>query len=160
MSTPQPRRLLDELESLEGLRDPSRSANSKRQFDRLLVRGDAELHPVDRARMDREPLEVQLRDIGRGGAGFLSTRKLDAGSTWRLALLNQGFVVGDQECVVRHCRTVGAGLFLVGVQFVISTGLLAALGIDPEAAVSHSHTPDAPDADDDDAAFLPPADVA
>jgi hypothetical protein len=159
MSNSQPSYLLNTLEELEGLRDPSRSADSQRQFERFRVRGDAELHPADRGRMDREPLEIQLRDIGRGGLGFITTRRLEPGSSWRASFRRQSYVIAEQECIVRHCRSVGAGLYLVGAQFVVSTGLLTLLGVDASATAEHD-APDEQVARDEEASFLPPADVA
>ena len=69
MSTMRPRSLLDELDKLESLREPEKAG--QRQFRRFVVRGEAELHPMNRNRLDPTPLTIQLRDISRGGVGFL-----------------------------------------------------------------------------------------
>ncbi|MEX0655724.1 MAG: hypothetical protein WD534_08700 [Phycisphaeraceae bacterium] len=148
----QPLDLLDELNRLESMRTPK--GQGHRRHQRFLVRADAELHPMDPSQLDRTPLEIKLRDIGRGGMGFICQTPLPQGSTWRANFIHRGYVVGQQSLVVRHCRSVGNGLYLVGGQFCIDTGLLTLLGVDP-ARVKEDHLRP----DDDDDAFLPPSEV-
>jgi hypothetical protein len=131
MSTMRPRSLLDELDKLESLREPEKAG--QRQFRRFVVRGEAELHPMNRNRLDPTPLTIQLRDISRGGLGFLCDQPLEAYSAWRVCFLNEGYVVGEQALVVRHCRPVNDELYLVGGQFVIDAGLMISLGVAPGA---------------------------
>lgn len=153
----RPESLLAELNRLESLRDPAKSGQ-QRQFKRFPVRGDAELHPMSRSRLDRQPLEVQLRDLGRGGVGFICHQPLPTGSSWRIAFLQHGYVVGEQAVLIRHCHAVSDGLYLVGGQFIADTGLLTILGLDPGAVLDGdgADTPDEPPV----AGFLPPSEVA
>ena len=65
--------------------------------------------------------------------GFVCQHSLPTGSNWRVCFLQRGYVIGEQAIVVRHCRPVAEGVYLVGSQFVIDNGLLALLGIDPSA---------------------------
>lgn len=153
----RPEALLAELNRLEALRDPGRHGAHPRQFKRFVVRGEAELHPMSRSRLDRSPIEIKLRDVGRGGCGFITQQPIQAGSNWRIAFLQHGYVIGEQAIVVRHCRPVSEGLYLVGAQFVMDTGLMCTLGIDP-GAIHDEDTVDATLAGPD--AFLPPSEVA
>jgi hypothetical protein len=131
MSLTGPHSLLADLARLEGLRDPARSAG-QRQFQRFVVRGDAELHSMDR-NGDSAVLAIQVRDLGRGGMGFVSQQELDVNSTWRACFLHRGYVFGQQALIVRHCSEVQRGVYLIGSQFCIESGLMCLLGIDPTA---------------------------
>lgn len=159
MSGRRPENLLAELSRLETLRDSAACEVDSRQFRRFVVRGDAELHPMSRARLDRAPLDITLRDIGRGGFGFVCQQAMPAGSNWRVCFLRHGYVVGEQAIMVRHCRPVSEGVYLIGAQFVIDTGLLTLLGIDP-GAIHDEDTVDTLHNDDDAVNFLPPGEVA
>jgi len=131
MTLSGPHSLLADLARLEGIRDPARDTG-QRQFQRFVVRGDAELHVMDR-HGDDQPIPIQIRDIGRGGMGFICQQPLDSNSTWRAAFLHRGYVFGQQALIVRHCRQVQAGVYLVGSQFCIESGLMCLLGVDPDA---------------------------
>lgn len=148
--------LLDELSRLEDLRDPTKSDKNHRQFRRFVVRATAELHPMSRSRLDSTPVEVHLRDISRYGAGLISHEPLPIDSGWRLTFLQQGYYIGEQPLVVRHCRPVGQGVYLVGGQFVIATGLMALLGVD-DGAIQEG---DGVKMMADPAPILPPSEVA
>lgn len=121
--------LLNALNELEDLR--IEEALSRRGFQRFVVRGDAQLLPMDRNHLDPSPVEVQLRDISRGGIGFISTTEVDVNTSWRVVFYHHGFPVGEQGVVVRHCRQVDTQLYLMGGQFVLNSGILSILGIDP-----------------------------
>ncbi len=160
MTGRNPDSLLAELNRLEALRDPAKNTGpgSNRTFERFVIRGDCELHPESRNRLDRYPIEVKIRDIARGGLGFISQDELPQGSCWRACFMQHGFVVAQQSIVVRHCREVSPGVYLVGTQFVADPGLLAVLGVEPGAIG---------DGDEDDIignvggdAFVSPSDVA
>jgi len=131
MDTTQPRSLRGELDRLESLRDPAQAGY--RRFQRFVVRAEAELHPMNRDRLDPTPIEVQLRDISRGGVGLLAQQPLEDLSAWRICFLQEGYVIGEQAMIVRFCRPVSENLHLIGGQFVIDTGLLISLGISPGA---------------------------
>lgn len=130
MSQRAPRALVDHLARMEQLRDPSRT-QAKRQFHRFVVRGDAELLEQEGSQLDRTVLPILLRDIGRGGIGFVCSKKLPANGTWRVSFLNHAFVIGEQTILVRHCQAVESDVFLVGAQFCAPGGLLCLVGVDP-----------------------------
>ena len=155
MTTSRPRSLLDELERLESLRDPQQAGH--RQFRRYVIRGEAQLHPMNRNQLDPTPITVQLRDLSRGGIGFLSPEGLSVGSTWRACFLKEGHVVGEQALMIRHCRAVGESLFLVGGQFIADTGLLLTLGVSPGELREGTLESQDETADDDD--YLGPTQV-
>ena len=152
-----PEELLEELGRLENVRMVQASSPCSRHYDRYVVRGEAELHPMNRSKLDPTPIEIQLRDIGRGGLGFICQEDLRIGSTWRICFTKRGFVVGQQAVLVKHVHAVDDGLFLVGSQFIIDTGLLALLGVDP-AEIDREDSE--ANEEDEDIKFLPPADVA
>ncbi|MFA9478676.1 hypothetical protein ACERK3_10245 [Phycisphaerales bacterium AB-hyl4] len=147
-----PLNLLEELKRLETLRSPK--SDGQRRHQRFLLRTDAELHPMSPQQLDRTPLDIKLRDISRCGMGFISQTPLPQGSTWRACFMQRGHVVGQQGLLVRHCRNVGDGLYLIGGQFCIDTGLLVTLGVEPNRV----YEGDAHYGDEDDA-FIPPGDV-
>lgn len=149
-----PLNLLEELNRLETLRSPKPGGHRRHQ--RFLVRTDAELHPMNPQQLDRTPLEIKLRDISRCGLGFICQTPLPQGSTWRACFIHRGHVVGQQGLMVRHCRNVGDGLYLIGAQFCADTGLLVTLGIEPTRIYEgDNHYGDESDAD----AFSSPDDV-
>lgn len=130
MSKSEPQVLLQELQRLEGLRNPQ-SAQHLRKYERHIVRIDAELLHMDRSSIDQAPVAVLVRDLGRAGVGFVSPVELEVESTWHLAFLRNGYVIGRQGVVIRHCRRIGDNAYLVGGQFCIESGLMTLLGIDP-----------------------------
>ncbi|MCE9591080.1 MAG: hypothetical protein K8S99_11205 [Planctomycetes bacterium] len=154
MPPTSPHRLLEELIRLEAIRDP-KCGESKRAYSRFVVRGDAELTSVERSRLDIAPLPILLRDIGRGGLGFVSQKPLEAGSVWRVGFLQNGYVLAQQALIVRHCKMVRADLYLIGSQFCIETGLMCLLGVNPGAIADGDHPTTVQDT-----RFLPPAEVA
>ena len=129
-------RLLQTLESLEKSRDATPAARQRRH-PRLSVRGEAVLVSAEVGELHRPPLTVQLRDISRGGVGFLSDFCFSTGTVWRLCLLEHGHLIGQQTLVVRYCRQLEPGVFLVGGQFCIESGLMIWLGVDPSAIDDH-----------------------
>jgi hypothetical protein len=139
------RTLLDDLAELERLRDPAKS-RGLRQYRRFVVRADAELYPMDPTELSRTPIEVKLRDISRGGVGFVCDRNLPARSVWRLVMLSRGYAVGEMAVVVRHGREVRDGVHLLGGQFGASTGMMVVAGVDPLAITSTDEDADASDA--------------
>lgn len=133
MSPGQPQQLLVALRKAERLRNLTNRTGS-RIYTRFDVRGEAELHPMDARRLDRQPLQIVLRDVSRGGVGFVADEPLDINSTWRICFLNRGHVVAQQAMIVRHCRSIADGAYLIGAMFCIETGVLSMLGVDPVAA--------------------------
>jgi hypothetical protein len=157
MTVHSPQALLAELAKLETLRNDSRAATGQRQYQRFVVRGDAELRSMDRTCLDASPMQILLRDLSRGGIGFVSSLELERGSTWQACFLHKDYLIGSQGAIVRHCRKIENGLFLVGAQFCIETGLMSLAGIDPAAIRDGDISPEL--AAKPDTAFLPPGDV-
>ena len=145
-----PRALLAVLAQLENVRDPSKVAGL-RQFARYIVRGDAELHPLNDSDLDRSPVAIQLRDISWTGVGFICSQRLTPNTHFRLHLLSHGHSVGQQTMMVRHCREIRDNLYLVGGQFCIEAGILSLLGLNP-GALSQGDGPTAQ--------FVAPSEVA
>ncbi|MEM0913508.1 MAG: hypothetical protein AAGK09_02750 [Planctomycetota bacterium] len=123
--------LLDELDRLESRRAPDLLDVCNRQFARFATRGDAELHPMTRSKLDATPIEIKLRDIGRGGLGFIVEQFIEPGTPWRCVFLDSGYAVGEIACVIRHCDRIDGRVHLAGAQIVVPTGLLVMLGADP-----------------------------
>lgn len=139
MPNTEAQQLLDELNRLEDLRNPAR-CEGKRQFHRYVVRSDAELVRMDRSHTLETPIPVMLRDVGRGGIGFVCTDKLDNESLWQVNFLQHGFVIGHMGVIVRHCRTISDDFYLIGGQFCSDSGLLYQLGVNP-SVVEESDAP-------------------
>lgn len=157
MASNDPRQLVAALAKAEALRDTSQHKSGNRHYHRFVVRGDAELHPMDSDRLDRAPITAMLRDIGRGGVGFVVQQPLPPNSTWRMSFLNHGHVIGQQAIIIRHCRPFLDRVYLVGAQFCIETGLLCLLGVEPGAIAAGDQ---AGREHDGPVAFLAPGEVA
>lgn len=153
MTTGAPLDLLTELNRLEALRQPAQ--HEDRQFRRFRIRGDAELHPIDASRVDRTPVDIKLRDLGQGGIGFICEHDLAVGSTWRCCFLNEGHVIAQQALLIRHCRPVQSGLYLLGAQFCLDTGIMTLLGVNAHALNAQQDNDNTADSED----FLSPGDV-
>ncbi len=125
--------IVRELNRLETLRDPAaeRVSTSKREAQRYPIREEARLFPMSRSTLEDDGQTVFLRDIGRGGVGFLSDRPLVNGRDFRIVFHRSGYAVAESAISVRFSRPVRPGLFLVGASFVASAGLLTTLGIEP-----------------------------
>lgn len=147
-----PKALLAALSKLENLRDPS-AGEGKRQFHRFVVRGEAELVNVDHTDTKPITLPVQIRDVGLGGMGFVSQIPLEVGSVWRVNFLQSGHVIGTQPILIRHSRTVNDALHLIGGQFVIETGILCILGVNPSSIRDGGKIGESSN-------FVPPSEVA
>lgn len=163
MAKSNPQALLKELTRLETLRDPQ-FAKSNRQFERFVVRSDAELHPMDRSRRVQAPVPILLRDLSRGGIGFVCSEPLSVDSTWHVSFNKDGYIIGSQALIIRHCRLIKETTYLVGAQFCVSSGLLAQLGVrasalrDSDQMVTRD-TPAQEDPFDDQDNFLSPDDL-
>ncbi len=152
MSHKDPHILLDAVARLETLRNQGRN-QGQRQFNRWVVRGDAELLPED-GQTDRLPVPVLIRDLSWGGLGFLCDRELPVNSLWRVHFLAHHHVVGQMTMLIRHGRKVDDDLFLIGGQFVADPGLLHILGVGDVQVRLGDENPAMS------ANFLPPAEVA
>lgn len=134
-------------------------AQARRSFRRHSVRGEARLHPVNRRVTEDAVEDIQLRDVGRGGIGFLCKHPLPLNALYRVDLLNQGYTLSSVEVLVRHVTPLGDGLYRIGATFVIQSSLLLELGVSKDALdddIVVEGTCDAFEGDD----FLPPSEVA
>lgn len=128
--TAEPKELMNALELLDRARqDPS--IEKQRRFKRFAIRGDARLEPMDENALD-EPMTVLLRDISRGGVGFLCDRSLEPQTSWRLRFENRGNIVGAQPVIIRFSRLIQRNLYIAGGQFVLEPYLLSLAGV-PES---------------------------
>ncbi len=127
MTVAEPRDLVELLQRMEFWRQEP-PVERQRAFRRFSIRGDASLEPID-TDMVSGPIGAMLRDISRGGAGFVCEQFLHVGSTWRMTFKKDGFRIGSQPIVVRFCRLVQDGLYLVGAQFTTEPYLIHALGV-------------------------------
>lgn len=152
-----PNTVLEELNRLETVRQQNVNAK-QRQFTRYVVRGEAEIVSSEPMNVNHTPLEVHLRDVSRGGVGFISTKELPINSSWHIIFFHHGMEIHRQPVVVRHCQAVGNGLYLVGSLFCVEAGLLAVLGVDTKDL--HGHADVGRDEPTDNASFLPPSEVA
>ena len=155
----RPEDLLSELSRVEHHEREGSTAHTenRRQHLRHEVRGEAELQPVERNRLSSVSIEVQLRDLARGGVGFVCPNPLPVDSSWRINFFCRGYLVGSQSLIVKRCTRIDDGLYSIGTQFVIDAGIMAALGVEL-SEMEIGHQPD--NTDGLEAQFLPPADVA
>jgi len=131
MSSSDQQDLLEAVKRLEDGRDrPSDASMGNRYFHRFVVRGDCELTPVNRRQMDQSSLPVALRDIGRGGMGFLSPREIAVGSVWRAGFLLRDHIVAQQTLMVRYCQQIQEDVHRVGCDFCLDNALFCLLGVD------------------------------
>lgn len=130
MPTVPAQSLLAELRKLENLRHPD-ARTRRRRHPRFVIRGDAELSPMDRTRIGETPLLVMLRDAGRGGIGFVCDQPLETGTIWHLRLLQHGYGVGETPVSIRHCSQINPQVHLIGSQICLDSGLMLLLGVDP-----------------------------
>lgn len=148
--------VLKQLDRLEELRDPVGPRSKQRLFRRYVARGDAELRPMSHTQIDHAAIEVKVRDVSRGGIGFLTEQPLPENSTWELALLECGYATATQPIVIRHCQPVADRLYLIGGQFIAATALMLSLGIEPSRLRDDESRGASSDVD----SFLPPSEVA
>ncbi len=130
MSIAEPRDLMAVLKRLEQQRHVTADVESQRRFRRFNVRADGLLESLDIAGEPSFP--VMLRDISRGGVGFLADRFLEPTSMWRLRIVRRGIVLGSQPLLVRYCRLIQSDLYIVGGQFVAEPSLMSAAGVSDE----------------------------
>ncbi|MEM6393127.1 MAG: PilZ domain-containing protein [Planctomycetota bacterium] len=155
---PNPDEILARLDHLEG-QTQADDMQTRRSFRRHPIRAEARLHPVNRLVTEDAVEDIQLRDVGRGGIGFLCKHPLPLNSLYRVDLLNQGYTLSSLEVLVRHVHALSDGLYRIGATFVIQSSLLLELGVSRdslEGDIVHEGSQDEIDGDD----FLPPCEVA
>jgi len=155
--TTQSKAVFSELTRLETRRQQS-GVSKQRQFKRYVVRGEAMLVPADQRDVDSEPVQVHLRDVSRGGVGFVCDRELPVNSDWHVVFYNHGLEIGRQPVLIRHCQSVNNGLYLIGSLFCVEAGLLTLLGVNPNDL--HKREDIGTDGPAEPACFLSPSEVA
>jgi len=154
MSVAEPRNLIEVLSRMEYWRQEP-AVEHNRSFRRFGARGEATIEPVEPA---AEPHieSVMLRDIARGGIGFLCSSFLEPGTILRIGFQHHGRRIATQVACVRFCRLVQDGLYLAGAQFIIEPYLMLALGVSESDLADDVLDTKAPL---DTAEFVPPDDV-
>lgn len=122
-----PHALLSALAQLEAIQNPKR-AIGRRSF---VIRGDAELYPLDETGLDKQPISIQLRDVSRGSTGSVSPMPVEANSTWHICFLLRSQVIGPQPTIMSYCQNVYGSTCLIGGCFCADTQLMVLLGVDP-----------------------------
>lgn len=153
-----PKDILSRLDTLER-HVRAKDTQTRRSFQRHSVRGEARLFPVSRFVTQDSVEDIQLRDIGRGGIGFLCRHALPLNALYRVDLLNQGYTLSSVEVLIRHVTPLSDGLYRIGATFIIQSSLLLELGVSKDALERDIVSESSPNeiAGDD---FLPPAEVA
>jgi len=139
MPATEPKNLIDVLHRLDQWRQAT-EFECKRRFTRYDVRGEARLESLDDYDVT-PPQRVKLRDIGRGGVGFLTDQDLEPFSTWRLRFEANGHPFASQPISVCFCRVVQDDLYLVGAQFIVEPYIMTLLGV-PPAKLLEDEQPD------------------
>ncbi len=148
MAQQEPRDLMDVLKRLESWREMP-AEDPSRQYRRFMIRGDAYLEPIDAAPLENvKPERVILRDISRAGLGILTERKLPAGSNWRLRFQSDQYQLGSQVVVVRFCRMIQAGLYLVGTQLAFEPVMMHLLGVPADMLLRSERAEDSSEIED------------
>ncbi len=127
--------IAEELNALESLRrsGSKTGAHAARQFLRYITRGEAVIYPMSRRTPADAGAPIFLRDVGRGGVGFICQRDLPARGDWRIVFLRDGYAVAESAINLCHTQRVRDGVFLCGGRFVAGAGLLTTLGVAPHA---------------------------
>lgn len=151
---------LQELHRMEYSSKDTHDEQTRRAFQRFDVRGQAKLRPAQRNLLnDQDSIDIQLRDIGRGGLGFVCSQSLPSGSIWNVQFIHQGYVIDTRTIQVRHVSELEPGCFVIGTQFIINDGLMALLGVSPAEIDRHDLGDREEEADLDSLGFAAPEDL-
>lgn len=101
----------------------------QRRFQRFSVRSIARLWPGHADSNPAPPNEVQVRDISRGGIGFLASEPLPLGRFWQLQMLDSGVTIATVPAYCRHCHKIMEGAYLIGAEFGVPANILLSLGV-------------------------------
>jgi hypothetical protein len=130
MSMTEPKDLMDVLTRLDEARQQP-AVEKQRRYRRFSIRGDARIEPVHENALG-ETIPVLLRDISRGGIGFLVDRFIEPGSYWRLRFMSHNQIVASQPIAMRFCRLIEEHLYIAGGQFIVEPYIMAMLGVGEE----------------------------
>lgn len=148
MSVERARQLVDALTKIEKWRGKPASIR-KRRFTRFGVRGTALLvNAASVTTEDRRRTSVQLRDVSRGGVGFLHDQPLRVDCPYRLLLSEQELILGSMPLFIRYCQQIEKNAYLIGGEFGAEAALLAALGVSVRDIAGNDIPEDSLDADD------------
>jgi len=86
----------------------------QRRLERLMVRQEAELIAIGHGRLDRQPLQIYIQDVGLSGMGFICSKDLELNSLWHLSVVQHGHILSEQTIIIRHCQKLGEDKFIVG----------------------------------------------
>ena len=101
----------------------------QRRFTRFSSRGTARIFSGSSS-VDRDTAVIaQVRDISRGGIGFLTTTPAAVGDYWQIQLGEGKVVVDSMPAYCRFCREVVDGAYLIGAEFGVQAGVLMAMGV-------------------------------
>jgi len=153
MTLARPTRLVEVLEQLESEADHGIGAQQRR-FRRFSVRAQAQLESVHSWSDAPERVSAMVRNISRGGVGFVAERSMPLGSVWRMAFERKGRQVGSQLIVVLYCRQIHEGTYMIGGQFIVEPALMLMLGVEDAALNDDIRIGDVPDREAAD--FSPP----
>lgn len=104
----------------------------QRRFARFSSRGTARIYRGDSSNGHEVACIAQVRDISRGGIGFLSNVPATAGDFWQIQLCEGNVVVDSMPAYCRFCREVVAGAYLIGAEFGVQAGVMMAMGVTPQ----------------------------
>lgn len=150
---------LEQLHRIESHSKTSDGGKLRRAFQRFDVRGQAKLRPVQRNLNDHDSVDIQLRDIGRGGLGFVCNHELPLGSIWNVQFVHQGYVIDTRTIQIRFVRELEPGCFVTGTQFIINDGLMALLGVSPAEIDRHDFGDQQDDDESETLGFAAPEDL-
>ncbi len=130
MSVERAKQLVDALTEIEKWRTKPASVR-KRRFTRFGIRGSGMLVEVSINANTERPhtTPVQLRDVSRGGVGFLLDRPLRVDCPYRLLFIEQELVIKSLPLFIRYCQQLEKNAYLLGGEFGAEAALLAALGV-------------------------------
>ncbi|HEB60924.1 MAG TPA: hypothetical protein ENJ06_03770 [Phycisphaeraceae bacterium] len=132
MSVERAKQLLDALAKIEQWRSKP-AAMRKRRFTRFGVRSTAILNEAVACSRGStsNATTVQLRDVSRGGAGFLHDTPMRVDSAYRLTLAQDDLVIQTIPLFIRYCQQVEDSAYLIGGEFGAEASMLMSLGVSP-----------------------------
>jgi len=154
MALADPTQIVEAIARLEA-KSEGHPGIEHRLFTRFDVRTEAWLEPIEDLVERKRPIEVMVRNISRGGVGFVASRPLNVGSVWRIVFMRRGRQIASHTIALRFSQPIEDHIHLAGAQFVVDPALLLTLGVD-EAQLSRDIRYDPRRAGAADADFAPP----
>lgn len=135
MTLADPTQIVEVLARLESA-PAAKLEPEHRLFTRFPVRAEATLESVEDLSSQRMRIAAMVRNVSRGGVGFVADQPLAMGSIWRVSFERRGREIASQAIAVCFCKQIEEGIYLLGGQFVVEPSLLLMLGVD-EAELSN-----------------------